>query len=243
VQQVAYPDFDMWEAYGDFAAYHSVLRALSGGPVYITGDVAQQDWGLVRRLILSDGTVLRTDAPIVPTRDSLFVDAGQLAVPLKGFARVGAAGLIGVWNAHEAGASVAGAVRAADVDGIEGGRFAILEHFSRRLREVGATDQIPVRLSANQAELYWVVPVDKGAAVFGLIDKYVAPRTVVSRQDDGRTLRVKLVEGGMLGVYLDRAPKTTRVDGALVSPKWKDGLLEVTLENENPKPHEVEIAR
>jgi hypothetical protein len=33
VQQVAYPDFDMWEAYGPFASYHAVLRALSGGPV------------------------------------------------------------------------------------------------------------------------------------------------------------------------------------------------------------------
>ncbi len=74
VQQVAWPDFDMWEAYGDFATFHSVLRALSGGPVYITGDLAKEDWGLVRRLILADGTLLRTDAPIVPTRDTLFTD-------------------------------------------------------------------------------------------------------------------------------------------------------------------------
>jgi hypothetical protein len=47
---------------------------------------------------LADGTVLRTDAPVLPTRDALFVDAAQASVPLKGFARIGAAGVIGAFN-------------------------------------------------------------------------------------------------------------------------------------------------
>jgi hypothetical protein len=243
VQQVAWPDFDMWEGYGDFAAYHSVLRALSGGPVYITGDLAKEDWGMLRRLILADGTLLRTDAPIVPTRDSLFTDPTTVPVPLKGFTRVGSTGLVGVFNAHEGGGPVTGELRARDVEGLTGDRFAILEFFSRRLKVVGPNDPLPVRLGPNQAELYWLAPVEKGAAAFGLIEKYVAPRTVKTTQDDGAILRLETIEGGTLGVYTERAPRLVRVDGAEVVPKWSSGLLEVVLPRTPPQPHKVEITR
>ena len=243
VQQVAYPDFDMFEAYGDFAAYHSVLRALSGGPVYFTGDVKKQDWGLLRRLILSDGTVLRTDLPAVPTRDALFVDAGTVPVPLKGFTRVGETGLVGAFNVLEGGAPVSGQLRASDVDGLAGERFAVFEYFSRRLRVVTRDEALPVQLAPNQAELYWIVPVVKGRALFGLLDKYVAPRTVVSQEDDGQTLKITVAEGGRLGVYVERAPRAVTVDGTPATPTWKDGLLEVAMDPARPGPRIVEVVR
>jgi raffinose synthase len=243
VQQVAYPDFDMFESYGEFATYHSVLRALSGGPVYFTGDVAKQDWALLRRLILADGTVLRTDVPVVPTRDSLFVDAGTVPVPLKGFSRVGDTGLVGVFNVHEDGAAVSGQLRARDVEGLTGDRFAVLEYFSRRRRVVSRDEAMPLQLAPNQAELYWVVPVVHGAAPFGLLDKYVAPRTILSSQDDGQTLKITVAEGGRLGSYLEHAPQRVAVDGVAVSPTWKDGLLEVTVDANRPGPRVVEIVR
>jgi raffinose synthase len=243
VQQVAWPDFDMWEAYGDFATFHSVLRALSGGPVYITGDLAKEDWGLVRRLILADGTLLRTDAPILPTRDSLFTDTAIVPTPLKGFARVGNTGLVGVFNTNENAVPVTGELRARDVEGLPGDRFAVLEYFSRHLAVVGPQDPVALRLPPNQAELYWVAPINKGAAVFGLIEKYVAPRTVTSLQDDGATMRVQVAEGGTLGAYTERAPDTVRVDGAAVAAKWLAGLLEVPVPRSPAKPHQVEITR
>jgi raffinose synthase len=244
VQQVAYPDFDMWEAYGEFAEYHSVLRALSAGPVYITGDVSRQDFGLVRRLILSDGSVLRTDVPVQPTRDSLFVNSGETPVPLKGFSHVGGTGIVGVFNVLESGAPVSGELRAGDVDGIEGQRFAVLEYFSHRLKQVGRDDVLPLQLAPNQAELYWVVPIEHGAAVFGLLDKYIAPRTVLARNDDGRILRIDVVEGGTLGVALDRAPQSVRVDGQPSVPTWSHGLLKITVDEHGPvRAHKIEIVR
>jgi raffinose synthase len=243
VQQVAYPDFDMWEAYGDFAVYHSVLRALGGGPVYVTGDVARQDFSLLRRLILSDGEVLRPDAPILPTLDTLYVDTGTVPVPLKGFARVGRSGLLAAFDVHEDGAAVAGEARASDVPGLSGNRFAVLEHFSRRLRVVGPEEAWPLHLGPNGVQLYWIVPVEDGAAAFGLAEKYVAPRTILSREDDGRTLKVRVAEGGTLAVYLERPPAATRVDGVPASVSWAHGLLEVPLEAGPAGPREVEIVR
>jgi raffinose synthase len=245
VQQVAWPDFDMWEAYGDFAVFHSVLRALSGGPVYFTGDPARQDWALLRRLVLADGSVLRTDAPVVPTRDALFVDPSTTPVPLKGFARVGAAGLLGAFNVNEAGAAVNGLARVSDVEGLQGARFAVQEYFSREVAVVGPWDPLPIALGPNQAALFRVVPVAQGAAVFGLLDKYVSPRTVLAQSDDGATLRVRVAEGGTLGVWLEKPAKSLEVDGVAVTPvpAAPNGLLNVALPETPARAHEVEITR
>ena len=245
VQQVAWPDFDMWEAYGDFAVFHSVLRALSGGPVYFTGDPAKQDWALLRRLVLADGTVLRTDAPVMPTRDALFVDPSAAPVPLKGFARVGTAGLIGAFNVNESGAAVNGVAHLSDVEGLADARYAVQEYFSKRVSVVGLSDPLPVALGPNQAALYRAVPVEKGAAVLGLLEKYVAPRTVLAREDDGSTLRVRVPEGGALGVWLEKPAKAVKVDGVAVTPlpAAPEGLLSIALPESPVRAHEVEIVR
>jgi raffinose synthase len=243
ISQVAYPDFDMWESYGPFARAHSVLRALGGGPVYITGDMAKQDWQLVRRLILADGTVLRTDAPVLPTRDALFVDAGQSPVPLKGFARIGTAGVIGAFNALDSGGPVAGVVRPRDVEGIDGERFAVLEHFSRRLVVAGPNDAIPVRLGPDAPELFLVVPIDHGFAPFGLLDKYLSPRTIAVQKVLGNTLTVELVEGGRFAAFVDGPPKSVTVDGAAVQPVLRDGLVQLDVDSSSTQHHTVTITR
>ena len=243
IAQVAYPDFDMWESYGPFAKAHSVLRALGGGPVYITGDVAKQDWALLRRLLLADGTVLRTDDPGLPTRDSLFVDAGQVRVPLKGFARIGAAGVIGAFNALERSGTVAGVVRPRDVEGLPGDRFAVLEYFSRRLVVAGPDDAIPTRLAPDGPELFLVVPVDHGFAPFGLIDKYLSPRTIRAQKLAGNTLTVELVEGGRFGAYVDGPPQSVTVDGAVVQPVVRDRLVQVDVEPKPVRSHTITITR
>jgi hypothetical protein len=100
---------------------------------------------------------------------------------------------------------------------------------------------LPVHLDADQAALYVAVPIERGAAVFGLLEKYVSPRTVVSSQDDGATLRVRVADGGTLGVWLERPARTVRVDGADVTPRWAEGVLEIPLATAGA--HEVEITR
>ena len=243
VSQVAYPDFDMWESYGPFARAHSVLRAISGGPIYLTGDVAKQDWPLMHRLMLADGTILRTDAPVLPTRDGLFVDAGQVPVPLKGYARVGATGIIGAFNALEDGGAVNGVVRARDVEGLKGERFAVYEHFSQRLVVADPNQAIPTQLGPATPALFVVVPIEKGFAPLGSIDKYISPRTIRSQKIAGNKLTVELAEGGRFGAYMDGAPKSVTVDGVSAPPIMRDSWIQLEVDNRVPKPHTVEITR
>jgi hypothetical protein len=220
-----------------------VLRAISGGPIYLTGDVAKQDWPLMHRLMLADGTILRTDAPVLPTRDGLFVDAGQVPVPLKGYARVGATGIIGAFNALEDGGAVNGVVRARDVEGLKGERFAVYEHFSQRLVVADPNQAIPTQLGPDTPALFVVVPIEKGFAPLGLIDKYISPRTIRSQKIAGNKLTVELAEGGRFGAYMDGAPKSVTVDGVSAPPIMRDSWIQLEVDNRVPKPHTVEITR
>ncbi len=68
------PDWDMFQSGHEWGAYHAAGRAISGGPVYVSDAPGRHDFDLLRKLVCSDGTVLRCDGPAVPTLDSLCID-------------------------------------------------------------------------------------------------------------------------------------------------------------------------
>jgi hypothetical protein len=179
----------------------------------------------------------------MPTRDCLVVDAAAGPAPLKGFARIGDAGVIGAFNVLESGEPVAGVIRPRDVEGLPGDRFAVLEHFSRRLVVAGKDDAIPTRLAPDSPELFLVVPVDKGFAPLGLLDKYLSPRTILSRKVVANTLTVQIVEGGRFAAYVEGTPRSVTVDGQIVKPVARDGLVTVDVDNKSARPHTITIAR
>jgi len=59
----AYPDWDEFETGRSDAEYQAIGRAVSGGPVYFTGAPETVRPEVLRPLILSDGRLLRLDAP------------------------------------------------------------------------------------------------------------------------------------------------------------------------------------
>ncbi len=56
------------------AELHASARVLSGGSIYVSDAPGQHDVALLRRLVLSDGTILRALRPGRPTRDTIFRD-------------------------------------------------------------------------------------------------------------------------------------------------------------------------
>ncbi len=75
--EIYYTDWDMfWSSHPD-AAKHAVLRALSGGPVYVSDKIGGSEKEIMERLCYSDGTILRAPQPPVPARQSLFADPGE----------------------------------------------------------------------------------------------------------------------------------------------------------------------
>ncbi|XP_010528235.1 PREDICTED: probable galactinol--sucrose galactosyltransferase 5 [Tarenaya hassleriana] len=68
------PDWDMFQSTHPCASFHAASRAISGGPIYVSDSVGQHDFGLLKRLVLPDGSILRCEYYALPTRDCLFDD-------------------------------------------------------------------------------------------------------------------------------------------------------------------------
>jgi hypothetical protein len=78
---------------------HAAARAVSGGPIYVSDSPGNHNPELLRKLILSDGTILRPKLPARPTLDCLFSDVmsdGKTALKVWSLNDVGA--VIGMFN-------------------------------------------------------------------------------------------------------------------------------------------------
>jgi hypothetical protein len=207
---MVWPDFDMFQSHHPYAEYHAMARAISGGPVYLTDTPGRQNFRILHKLIDRNGNLLRADVPALPTEDCLF--QVQDPRPFKAFSMSGACGLLGVWNAADAD-RVEGSFRPSDAPGVQGRRFAVLEHFSKQWRICGRDEEIPLNLRRMECRLYWIVPEQEGAALFGLIDKYNAPKTILQQTIGKREIRAVLLQGGDFAAVLPRAPKAVFVNG------------------------------
>lgn len=69
-----YCDFDMWWTRHHSAKESGVLRAVSGGPIYVSDRVGETDAASVRPLLDTNGELLVAQNPAMPTRDCLFRD-------------------------------------------------------------------------------------------------------------------------------------------------------------------------
>ena len=102
-----------------------------------------------------------------------------------------------------------------------GGRVALLG---------AGSETLPLALGEGGYDFFTIVPVEGGAAVFGLLDKYVGPAAVVGVSRGGQRLKVQLAEGGDFGAWLERAPARVEVDGRALPASaysYADGLLRV----------------
>lgn len=239
LSQLAYPDDDMFQSHHPQAEMHSVLRAVSGGPVYVTDTPGMQNWEMLWKHTFKDGRVPLPDAPALPTVDSLEHDPMNEAVPLKVFTRSGDAGMVAAFNVLGTGGPVAGAVSPADVYGLEGARFAVFEHFSKRAMPVARGESIPVTLPEYGVALYIVVPIKQHAAVFGLVNKYIAPAGIVSSEAGRGKVRATLREGGGFAAYLECKPATVMLNGEYApNSQWsfRNGLFKMDIPDTSAQP-------
>ena len=67
-------DWDMWWTDDGQAVKNSILRAISGGPIYVSDTLGRSRAEIFKPLVLEDGRILRCDRPAMPARDCLTTD-------------------------------------------------------------------------------------------------------------------------------------------------------------------------
>lgn len=182
--QFYYCDWDMWWTDDGQAEKNSLLRAISGGPIYISDTIHRSRKELLMKLCMDDGEILMCDKPAMPARDSLFGDPTESGRVFKLQNTANGCGVATVFNLSEQNTPVQGTISPADIEDLAGEEFAVYEHFSGTLTCVAREEQIPLTLSDNDDyRLFIIVPLTDGNGWIGRVDKYISPQTLERRKD------------------------------------------------------------
>lgn len=197
------PDWDMFHSLHPAAEYHASARAISGGPIYVSDAPGKHNFNLLKKLVLSDGSVLRARLPGRPAKDCLFSDPARDGVSLLKIWNMNKyTGVLGVYNCQGAAwnsterrntfhqtqsDAITSFIRGRDVHLIAdvsmdrdwNGTCALYCHGSSDIFTLPYNVAMPVSLKVLEHEIFTVTPVKMLApgfqfAPFGLIDMYNA---------------------------------------------------------------------
>ena len=190
-------DWDMWWTDDAQAEKNAICRAISGGPVYVSDRIGRSRPEILKPLVFSDGRILRADGQAVPTADCLLSDPRTSSAPLKIFNRAGNCGAVAVFNISSDGRRQTGTLSPSDA-GLPGGRYLVLEQLSGDSFLLEKGESIGLKLRDNDDfRLYLFYPAERERFALGLVDKRLAPKSVLNETGSG----CSLYEGGLLGLY------------------------------------------
>ena len=191
--QFYYCDWDMWWTDDAQGIKNSILRAISGGPIYVSDQLDRSKASVLWPLILEDGKILRCDSPAMPTVDSLLYDPRKSGKLFKLQNICNGCGVLATFNLDEDEQRVRGTISPKDIEGMEGERFAVYEHFSKEMVVLNKKETFSLELAnADEYKLYIIVPLNNGYGVIGRIDKYISPKTIKEVKEK----EITLVEDG-----------------------------------------------
>jgi raffinose synthase len=212
-----HPDWDMFQSHHEWGAFHAAGRAISGGPVYVSDRPQETRFDVLRKLVCSDGSVLRCPAPALPTLDCLTVDPTREDVLLKIWNRNGERGVVGVFNARYRGPErIQGRVSPTDVPGLTEGiqRVACFCHQAQRLAVLSTEDSLDVSLAEGQFELFTFAPILGRCAPIGLINMLNTGAAIESiTWLDADTCELIVRDHGELWIWAAEAPRDVAANG------------------------------
>lgn len=172
-------DWDMWWTDDGQAVKNSILRAISGGPIYVSDQLGRSRPEILKPLCFSDGRILRCDRPAMPTADCLTEDptTGGHIFKLQNLCKK--AGILAVFNLDNEERPVSGSIFPEDIPGLTGEEFAVYEHFSHSLAILRSGEALPLTLeNSDDFRLYSIVPMTNGNCIIGDADKFISPAAI-----------------------------------------------------------------
>lgn len=214
-------DWDMWWTDDGQAKKNSVLRAISGGPIYVSDKIGRSRKEHLLPLCYSDGRILRCENPALPTADCLVANPDNSGAPMKVFNTYKNGGVVAAYNLDSEEKPVSGTISAADISA-KYGEYVIYEHFSGEVNVLRGDEVLNITLKDHDDfRLYIIVPVQNGIAMLGLTDKFNSPLAVDYQFDNLWSMR----EGGKIGfVAVDGKEYTVASESGSYKP-CKNGKL------------------
>jgi hypothetical protein len=206
--------------------FQALAHALSCGIVYIGDGIGLVDSGVVARLALSSGELVRADRPAVPIENCYRFDPLTERYPLVVYTTDRDFILVAAFNLTKEVE-----VYSIPLDELDAhGRYYAFEHFSREVKPL--EKEILDEIQPGECKLYILCPALEGFAAVGDLDKFITTYVIesVSTFHRGAVVNVSVIDPLRLGVICLNRPKELIVDGN-VSKDWKyeGNLLEIAL--------------
>jgi hypothetical protein len=228
--QFYWGDWDMFWSDHPEARQSAVLRALSGGPVYISDPVGRTCPEVILPLALRDGKILRLDHPGLPAEDCLLRNPHTDGVPLKIWGTIQVeglplAGIIGLFNLDQAERTLTCTVSPRDIPTLEGERSVLYDHFEGTAQVLAGDEMAEVSLSSGEVKLFVVVPQGKKVTPLGLVDKYLSPGAIRHFAEGEVGAELVLQDGGLAAFAAAKEPREVLVNGTQAAWEQRDGFF------------------
>ena len=201
-------DWDMWWSDDAQAKKNSVLRAMSGGPIYVSDKLDRSIRDIIMPTAFSDGRIIRLKNHCLPTADCMFEDAENNGKIFKVFNSHNGVGIVAAFNLDKDEKPVAGSVSVKDVYGLKDGNYLLYNWFTGEYKVLEKGDDFDVALeNYDDFRLFLLVPVKNNKAVIGLKEKYMSPATYKKVKGG-----IQVLDAGTLLVYENNFIKEIAVE-------------------------------
>lgn len=215
-------DWDMWWSDDAQAGKNSLLRALSGGPIYVSDRLDRSRPEIFAPLCFADGRILRPDGVAIPTKNWLVRNPVTTPEAMTVFNYAGETTYAAAFHITDTDAAVPGALCLADLALPRAEQYLLYEHFSGAWKVMTGEETHTFTLADHgDYRLFSITPICAGAAVLGDVRKFIAVRAV-SVAEEGK---LRTVEGGTIKLW-HAAPITAAAtaDGKPL-PLHRDGEM------------------
>ncbi|MBQ7725948.1 MAG: alpha-galactosidase, partial [Clostridia bacterium] len=220
-------DWDMWWSDDAQGTKNAVLRAMSGGPVYVSDELDRSVKDKIMPIVYRDGRIIRLQESAMPAPDCLLADCEHNGKIFKVFNRTENGGILAAFNIDEEENSVSGEISVRDVHGMQDCRCALVDYFSKSVTILEPGEKVALTLeNYDDFRLYYLIELRDGITPVGLGEKYMAPATFQMISDH----QCIVAEGGTFCFVARNTPDTIRANGEkCTAEKIGDGLISVSL--------------
>ncbi|MBE6779895.1 MAG: hypothetical protein E7545_02835 [Ruminococcaceae bacterium] len=224
-------DWDMWWSDDAQGVKNSVLRAMSGGPVYVSDELGRSIKEKIMPIVYSDGKIIRLKESARPAPECLLNDCEHNGKIFKVFNKTENAGIVAAFNIDEEEKAVSGEISIADVYGMADERCAVVDYFAKTVTVLEKGEKLDLTLNNyDDFRLYYIIPLNEAVVPLGVMDKYMAPATFNIFAD-----KKCVVEEGGKFCFIGE-PKNVYVNGeAVKAEKMGDMLYAVNLSCDEKK--------
>lgn len=226
-------DWDMWWSDDAQGTKNAVLRAMSGGPVYVSDELGRSVKEKIMPIVYSDGRIIRLKESARPAPECLLNDCEHNGKIFKVFNKTENGGILAAFNIDEQENSVSGNISVRDIYGMQDSRCAVVDYFAKSVKILEKGESLDLILeNYDDFRLYYIINLEKDIMPIGLIDKYMAPATFEYIAEN----KCIVSEGGEFCFVAENAPKNVIADGVpLKTTEINDRLFLVVLPKDKKK--------